>query len=77
MRKASRSSTPVILGRFCLAAMIRVAKTVDAYLSEIATCVGLSILKFNGIANLIPKGARKVDDDLYCAIDILAQFANL
>ncbi|KAM1494613.1 hypothetical protein EV2_029887 [Malus domestica] len=54
----------------CSAAVIRVAKTVDAYLGEIATCVGLSISKFNGIASLIPKGARKVDDDLYRAIDI-------
>nr|GMD71207.1 root phototropism protein 2 [Ipomoea batatas] len=48
----------------------RVAKTVDAYLGEIATHVELSISKFNGIANLVPKGARKVDDDLYRAIDI-------
>ncbi|KAM0999009.1 hypothetical protein FF1_005773 [Malus domestica] len=54
----------------CSAEMIRVAKTVDAYLGEIATCDELSISKFNGIANLIPKGARKVDDDLYRAIDI-------
>ncbi|CAA2966232.1 root phototropism 2 [Olea europaea subsp. europaea] len=51
-------------------AMQRVAKTVDAYLGEIATSVDLSISKFNGIANLVPKGARKVDDDLYRAIDI-------
>lgn len=54
----------------CSAAMVRVAKTVDAYLGEIATCVDLSISKFNGIANLVPKGARKVDDDLYRAVDI-------
>lgn len=51
-------------------AMQRVAKTVDAYLAEIATAVELSISKFNGIANLVPKGARKVEDDLYRAIDI-------
>ncbi|KAA8550459.1 hypothetical protein F0562_002143 [Nyssa sinensis] len=54
----------------CSTAMQRVAKTVDAYLGEIATCGELSISKFNGIANLVPKGARKVDDDLYRAIDI-------
>ncbi|BFG33703.1 hypothetical protein CerSpe_199770 [Prunus speciosa] len=54
----------------CSAAMVRVAKTVDSYLGEIATCVDLSISKFNGIANLVPKGARKVDDDLYRAVDI-------
>ncbi|XP_022849491.1 root phototropism protein 2 isoform X1 [Olea europaea var. sylvestris] len=54
----------------CSTAMQRVAKTVDAYLGEIATYVDLSISKFNGIANLVPKGARKVDDDLYRAIDI-------
>ncbi|KAL9994806.1 putative BTB/POZ domain, NPH3 domain, NPH3/RPT2-like family protein [Helianthus debilis subsp. tardiflorus] len=51
-------------------AMLRVAKTVDAYLGEIATIPELSISKFNGIANLVPKNARKVDDDLYRAIDI-------
>ncbi|XP_015874685.2 root phototropism protein 2 [Ziziphus jujuba] len=54
----------------CSTAMHRVAKTVDAYLGEIATYTELSISKFNGIANLVPKGARKVDDDLYRAIDI-------
>ncbi|KAF7153585.1 hypothetical protein RHSIM_Rhsim01G0244300 [Rhododendron simsii] len=54
----------------CSAAMQRVAKTVDAYLGEVATCGELSISKFNGIANLAPKAARKVDDDLYRAIDI-------
>ncbi|KAK3039873.1 hypothetical protein RJ639_028266 [Escallonia herrerae] len=52
------------------AAMLRVTKTVDAYLGEIATYAELSISKFNGIANLPPKMARKVDDDLYRAIDI-------
>ncbi|KAK9065996.1 hypothetical protein SSX86_015398 [Deinandra increscens subsp. villosa] len=51
-------------------AMLRVAKTVDAYLGEIATVTELSISKFNGIANLVPKSARKSDDDLYRAIDI-------
>ncbi|KAL8232982.1 hypothetical protein R6Q57_002760 [Mikania cordata] len=51
-------------------AMIRVAKTVDAYLGEIATIGELSISKFNGIANLVPKITRKFDDDLYRAIDI-------
>ncbi|KAJ1376985.1 SKP1/BTB/POZ domain superfamily [Sesbania bispinosa] len=52
------------------AAMQRVAKTVDAYLAEIAAYGELTISKFNGIAILIPKGARKVDDDLYRAVDI-------
>lgn len=54
----------------CSATTQRVAKTVDSYLGEIATYAELSISKFNGIANLVPKGARKVDDDLYRAIDI-------
>ncbi|KAL2470855.1 Root phototropism protein 2 [Abeliophyllum distichum] len=54
----------------CSTAMLRVAKTVDAYLGEISTYVDLSISKFNGIANLVPKGARKADDDIYRAIDI-------
>ncbi|XP_057955302.1 root phototropism protein 2 [Malania oleifera] len=51
-------------------AMQRVAKTIDAYLGEIATYAELSISKFNGIAILVPKGARKADDDLYRAVDI-------
>ncbi|KAI4307769.1 hypothetical protein L6164_030918 [Bauhinia variegata] len=54
----------------CSSAMQRVAKTVDKYLGDIATYGELSISKFNGIAVLIPKGARKVDDDLYRAVDI-------
>ncbi|XP_074286800.1 root phototropism protein 2 [Silene latifolia] len=54
----------------CSTAMQRVAKTVDSYLAEIATYAELSISKFNGIANLVPKGARRTDDDLYRAIDI-------
>ncbi|GAB2222919.1 hypothetical protein Drorol1_Dr00017050 [Drosera rotundifolia] len=54
----------------CSTSMQRVAKTVDAYLGEIATYPELSISKFNGIANLVPKGARRVDDDLYRAVDI-------
>ncbi|KAL9664593.1 hypothetical protein QQ045_019998 [Rhodiola kirilowii] len=54
----------------CSLAMQRVARTVDSYLGEIATYPKLSISKFNGIATLIPKASRKVDDDLYRAIDI-------
>ncbi|CAM8880760.1 unnamed protein product [Rhodiola kirilowii] len=54
----------------CSPAMQRVARTVDSYLGEIATYPKLSISKFNGIATLIPKASRKVDDDLYRAIDI-------
>ncbi|CAN0923536.1 Root phototropism protein 2 [Linum grandiflorum] len=50
--------------------MQRVAKTVDAYLGEIAPHAELTIAKFNGIAVLVPKAARKADDDLYRAIDI-------
>ncbi|XP_021744158.1 root phototropism protein 2-like [Chenopodium quinoa] len=54
----------------CSASMQRVARTVDSYLGEIATYAALSISKFNGIANLVPKEARRNDDDLYRAIDI-------
>ncbi|KAL5164338.1 Root phototropism protein 2 [Glycine soja] len=54
----------------CSATMQRVARTVDTYLSEIAAYGDLSISKFNGIAILVPKNARKVDDDLYRAVDI-------
>ncbi|KAL7588869.1 hypothetical protein Lser_V15G39291 [Lactuca serriola] len=50
-------------------AMFSVAKTVDAYLAAIARTAELSVSKFNGIANLMPKNARQVDDDLYRAID--------
>lgn len=57
-------------GDTCSTAMQRVAKTVDAYLGEIAAYPELSISKFNGISNLVPKAARKVDDDLYRAVDI-------
>ncbi|CAK9324425.1 unnamed protein product [Citrullus colocynthis] len=58
------------LKEVCSVSLQRVGKTVDAYLGEIATYTQLSISKFNGIANIIPKFARKVDDDLYRAIDI-------
>ncbi|XP_073057438.1 root phototropism protein 2-like [Primulina eburnea] len=58
------------LREVCSTAMQRVAKTIDAYLGEIATYGDLSISKFNGIANLVPKAARKMDDDLYRAVDI-------
>ena len=61
----------------CSSAMQRVAKTVDAYLGEIAEHGDLSISKFNGIAVLIPKSARKVDDDLYRAVDIYLKVSNL
>ncbi|WCJ34935.1 Phototropic-responsive NPH3 family protein [Euphorbia peplus] len=54
----------------CSPAVTRVARTVDGYLAEIATHEELSISKFNGIAILVPKAARKIDDDLYRAIDI-------
>ena len=58
------------------AAMHRVAKTVDVYLGEIAAYGELTISKFNGIATLIPKNARKVDDDLYRAVDIYLKVRN-
>ncbi|KAL5102220.1 hypothetical protein RYX36_006547 [Vicia faba] len=63
-------SAGITFGENCSAAMLRVAKTVDAYLAEIASYNELTISKFNGIAILIPKGARKLDDDLYRAVDI-------
>ncbi|KAL3533792.1 hypothetical protein ACH5RR_007313 [Cinchona calisaya] len=51
-------------------AMLRVAKNVDVYLGEIASFPELGISKINGIAVLVPKEARKIDDDLYRAVDI-------
>jgi len=59
------------------AAMQRVTKTVDAYLAEIAAYGELSISKFNGISILIPRGARKSDDDLYRAVDIYLKVHTL
>ncbi|XP_076944651.1 root phototropism protein 2-like [Bidens hawaiensis] len=53
--------------------MVRVAKTVDAYLHQIARNGALSISQFNEIASLVPKHVRDVDDDLYSAIDIYLQ----
>ncbi|KAL3529454.1 hypothetical protein ACH5RR_008776 [Cinchona calisaya] len=51
-------------------AMLRVAKNVDVYLGEIASFPELGISKINGIAVLVPKEAREIDDDLYRAVDI-------
>ncbi|XP_027335867.1 root phototropism protein 2 isoform X2 [Abrus precatorius] len=68
-----KSSAVFAAGEFrepCSGPMLRVAKIVDAYLAEIAGYGELSISKFNGIAILIPKNARKVDDDLYRAVDV-------
>ncbi|KAL4190066.1 hypothetical protein AMTRI_Chr08g168560 [Amborella trichopoda] len=56
--------------KVCSSAMQRVAKTIDTYLGEIATDADLSISKFTSIANLIPKAAKKFDDDLYRSVDI-------
>ncbi|KAF7831216.1 root phototropism protein 2 [Senna tora] len=73
VEKAEKSTAVFNTGDFkeaCSASMQRVAKIVDSYLVEIATYSELSISKFNGIAILIPKSARKVDDDLYRAVDI-------
>ncbi|XP_077216126.1 root phototropism protein 2-like [Tasmannia lanceolata] len=55
---------------FSSSAMQKVARMVDTYLAEIATDGDLSFSKFTGIASLVPKEARKVDDDLYRAVDI-------
>ncbi|XP_058750410.1 root phototropism protein 2-like [Vicia villosa] len=69
-QKSTAVFTPVDLRESCSGTMQRVAKTVDMYLAEIAAYGELTISKFNGIAILIPKHARKVDDDLYRAVDI-------
>ncbi|KAK4337840.1 hypothetical protein RND71_042327 [Anisodus tanguticus] len=49
---------------------ITIIETVDVYLAEISAFADLSISKSNGIVVLLPNGARKVDDDLYRAVDI-------
>ncbi|XP_071700841.1 root phototropism protein 2-like [Rutidosis leptorrhynchoides] len=53
--------------------IIKVAKTVDSYLLEIAKATELTISQFNEIANLMPKNVREVEDDLYLAIDVYLQ----
>ncbi|KAL3510678.1 hypothetical protein ACH5RR_030079 [Cinchona calisaya] len=55
---------------------VRVAKNVDVYLGEIASFPELGISKINGIAVLVPKEARKIDDDLYRAVDIYLKGIN-
>ncbi|KAK8950079.1 Root phototropism protein 2 [Platanthera guangdongensis] len=52
------------------AAAQRVARIVDAFLAEIATEEDLPVSMFAGIAGALPKSARRLDDDLYRAVDI-------
>ena len=54
----------------CSGTMQQVAKTVDAFVGEIAADEDLNVSKFTAIAGVIPKTARRYDDDLYRAIDI-------
>ncbi|KAK1284910.1 Root phototropism protein 2 [Acorus calamus] len=54
----------------CSAAMQRVARTVDAFVGEVATDEELSVSGFASVAGALPKSARRVDDDLYRAVDI-------
>ncbi|KAJ1422955.1 NPH3 domain [Sesbania bispinosa] len=62
--KSAAVFTPGDFRDSCSASLQRVAKTVDAYLAEIAEYGELSISKFNGIAILIPKHARKAHPKL-------------
>ncbi|KAJ6804841.1 root phototropism protein 2 [Iris pallida] len=57
-------------GTLCSAAVQKVARTVDAFVGEIATDEELGVSKFVGVAGALPKSARRFDDDLYRAIDI-------
>lgn len=52
------------------AAAQRAARVVDAFVAEIATEEDLPVSKFAGIAGALPKSARRLDDDLYRAVDI-------
>ncbi|XP_008803009.2 root phototropism protein 2 [Phoenix dactylifera] len=54
----------------CSAALQKVARTVDAFVGETATDKDLTVHKFAGIAGVLPKSARRFDDDLYRAVDI-------
>ncbi|XP_037493834.1 BTB/POZ domain-containing protein DOT3 isoform X2 [Jatropha curcas] len=46
-----------------------VSKLMDSYLAEIARDPNLSIIKFQALAEALPKNARTCDDGLYSAID--------
>ncbi|PKA50545.1 Root phototropism protein 2 [Apostasia shenzhenica] len=48
----------------------RTARTVDAFVAEIATEEELPVSKFAGIAGALQKSARRFDDDVYRAVDI-------
>lgn len=60
----------------CSAAMQKVARTVDAFVGEIATDERLSVSKFAGIAGVVPKSARRFDDDLYRGVDIYLKVSH-
>ncbi|KAI4325274.1 hypothetical protein MLD38_030688 [Melastoma candidum] len=51
------------------AAMIQVARLVDAYLAEAAIDMNLSLEEFMPLASILPSYARATDDGLYRAID--------
>uniref|UniRef100_A0A0D6QVZ0 NPH3 domain-containing protein n=1 Tax=Araucaria cunninghamii TaxID=56994 RepID=A0A0D6QVZ0_ARACU len=50
--------------------LTKVAKLLENYLAEIAPDANMSIAKFTGLAELLPKEVRLVDDGIYRAIDI-------
>lgn len=51
------------------AALVKVAKLVDCYLSEAAVDSSLSLSEFIDLAGALPSHARSTDDGLYRAID--------
>ncbi|WOL16635.1 hypothetical protein Cni_G25423 [Canna indica] len=51
-------------------AVQKVARTVDSLMGEIAMHEELSVSKFTAIGGALPKSSRRLDDDLYRAIDI-------
>ncbi|CAA7034613.1 unnamed protein product [Microthlaspi erraticum] len=50
--------------------MERVGKLMENYLAEIASDRNVSLLKFNGLAELIPEQSRVTEDGMYRAVDI-------
>lgn len=50
--------------------MERVGKLMENYLAEIASDRNLSVLKFIGLAELVPEQSRATEDGMYRAIDI-------
>lgn len=59
------------------AALVKVAKLVDCYLSEAAVDSSLSLSEFIDLAGALPSHARSTDDGLYRAIDTYLKVSHI